>query len=277
MNRKLPRPTLRHSVVERLRFVDARLFWDARINRSDLIKEFAVSPAQAAADFREYLALSLSGVHYDTRAKAYVATKKFEPVFGKPEARAELQRFLVDGDPLVAELNRLDRPVDSSVAAAVRRAARDGQKIKVQYQSLTQPNPSWRWIAPSRLVSDGQRWHVRAWCCREQEWKDFVLARILDIIEAEPAGSLPADLDWTETVTLVLLPAEHLSKGQKASVMREFAMRNGRLRVAVPRAMKIYAVRRWGLDRPEARLTLVEVEDTSEQRQGAGNEPTNSF
>lgn len=270
MNRKLPSPTLRHSVVERLRFIDARLFWDAKINRSDLINEFAVSPAQSAADFREYLAQSPSGVHYDTRAKAYVATSEFEPVFGKPDARAELERFLVDGDPLVAELARLERPIDPTLTASVRRAARDGQKIRVQYQSFTQPNPSWRWIAPSRLVSDGQRWHVRAWCYREQQWKDFVLARILDVTEAEAAELLPPDSDWSETVTLVLLPADHLSKGQKASVMREFAMRSGRLVATVPRAMKIYAVRRWGLDRPEARLRLVGAVESKKRKQGAG-------
>ena len=68
----------------------------------------------AAADFREYLARSPNGVRYDTRAKAYVATSKFEPVFGEPNARAELERFLVDGDPLVAELTRLERPIDPS-------------------------------------------------------------------------------------------------------------------------------------------------------------------
>jgi hypothetical protein len=257
MNRKLPRRALRHSVVERLRFIDARLFWDAIINRSDLINEFAVSPAQSAADFREYLARSPNGVRYDTRAKAYVATSKFEPVFGEPNARAELERFLVDGDPLVAELTRLERPIDPSLTATVRRAARDSQKLRVQYQSFTQPNPSWRWLAPSHLVNDGQRWHIRAWCYREQQWKDFVLARILDIKDVEAAELLPPDADWIETVTLVLSPAEHLSKGQKASVMREFAMRNGRLAVTVPRAMKIYAVRRWGLDSPEARLRLI--------------------
>jgi hypothetical protein len=257
MNKKLPSPTLRHSVVERLRFIDARLFWDARINRSDLINEFAVSPAQSAADFREYLAQSPNGVRYDTRAKAYVTTNQFKPVFGKPDARAELERFLVDGDPLVAELTRLERPIDPGLTAIVRRAARDSQKLKVQYQSFTQPNPSWRWLAPSQLVNDGQRWHIRAWCYREKQWKDFVLARILDITEVEAAELLPPDADWIETVTLVLLPAEHLSKGQRASVMREFAMRNGRLVVTVPRAMKIYAVRRWGLDSPEARLRLV--------------------
>ncbi len=85
-----------------------------------------------------------------------------------------------------------------------------------------------------------------------------MLARIIDIRAAEQAGDLPPDADWNEIVKMVLRPAEHLSAKQKASVAREFAMKNGRLVVRLPRAMRIYALSRWGLDRPGARLQLVE-------------------
>ena len=255
-----------HSVSERLRFIDGRLFWDARINRSDLIKEFSVSPAQAASDFREYLALSPKGVQYDTRAKAYIAVSEFEPVFGLPDARAGLQKLLDKGDPIVSELKRLERPLNPTVASEIRRNAKEHHKIQVFYQSFTQPDPSWRWIAPSRLVSDGQRWHVRAWCYRHGNWKDFVLARILELRQTEPAGELPIDVDWIEMQTVVLVPADHLSPGQKASVMREFAMQDGRLVVDIPRAMKIYAVHQWGLNRPDSRLRELSASTTLLQK-----------
>lgn len=258
MNRSLPSNKFRHSVAERLRFIDTHLFWNARINRSDLIEAFAVSPAQAASDFRDYLSLSPEGVHYDTRAKAYVADDDFVPAFGAPDAGAGLNAFKVSGDPLVAELTRLERPIDAAVAARVRRAARDQEKIRVHYQSFTKPQPSWRWVAPARLISDGQRWHMRAWCYRDCVWKDFVLARILEIGESGTSGDLPVDRDWIEAVELVLVPSERLSKGQRASVVREYRMTDGCLRITLPRALKLYALRRWGLDRPESRLVLAE-------------------
>jgi predicted DNA-binding transcriptional regulator YafY len=105
-------------------------------------------------------------------------------------------------------------------------------------------------------VSDGERWRARCWCYEHNEWRDFVLARIAAIHGAEPAGTLPRDNDWDDAHRLVLKPAEGLSKGQRATVIREYAMKAGRLVVTIPRAMRLYAIRRWGLDRPTTRLEL---------------------
>lgn len=250
-----------HSAVERLRFIDRELFWEARINRADLIAAFKISPAQAALDFKAYLDLSggeRGGVGYDTRAKCYVALERFRPQFGTPDAGAKLELLEAGGDTMTAALPRLARPVDAATAARVRRAARDGERLDILYQSFTRPEASRRWIAPGRLVSDGERWHVRAWCFREGAWRDFVLARILDVARATaPAGPLPPDTEWTTTIELVLAPARHLSKGQRQSVAREFDMTNGRLVVTLPKALRIYAIHHWGLDRPDTRLTIL--------------------
>ncbi len=250
-----------HSTVERLRFIDCRLFWEARVNRADLMVAFKISPAQAALDFKAYLALSggeRGGVGYDTRAKCYVALERFRPHFGTPDPGAALEALGADGDAMTAALPRLARPVDASTAARVRRAARDGERLDILYQPFTRPQSSRRWIAPARLVSDGERWHVRAWCFRERSWRDFVLARVLDVAPAAaPAGPLPPDTEWSTTIELVLAPARHLSKGQRLSVAREFDMTNGRLVVTLPKAMRIYAIHHWGLNRPDTRLTIL--------------------
>ena len=266
MNKTDQLSALRHGALERLRFIDARLFWEARINRADLISAFAVSPAQAALDFREYLKLSLGGVSYDTRAKAYVAGHDFVPLFGVPDAATTFKSLGEGNDPWTFRLPELDRPLDAATAARVRRAARDRQRILVEYQSFTKPDAAQRWIAPARLINDGQRWHMRGWCFQRHEWRDFVLARIAVILAAEPAGELPVDREWDETIELNIRPAARLSKGQQESVKREFAMVGGTLSITLPRAMRIYAVRRWGLDRADSRLELViEARDEDEK------------
>ncbi|MDX2308769.1 MAG: WYL domain-containing protein [Hyphomicrobium sp.] len=249
---------MRHGALDRLRFIDARLFWEARINRADLIDAFAISQAQAALDFRAYLALSGHGVVYDTRAKSYVTTDAYEPAFPQADGRKELSKFAAAGDPLTATLPRLERLLNARIAAKVRRAARDSQRLLIDYQSFTEPKTCRRWIAPARLISDGERWHARAWCFKRLEWRDFVLARILAIHDEEPASDLPVDTDWEEMVELQLSPASHLSPSQRVSVEREFAMTDGCLVVQMRRAMLIYARRRWGLDRPDARLAVEE-------------------
>jgi predicted DNA-binding transcriptional regulator YafY len=107
-------------------------------------------------------------------------------------------------------------------------------------------------------VSDGERWHARCWCYEHKEWRDFVLARVAAIHDAEPAGPLPRDSEWEDAYRLVLKPAQGLSKGQRATVIREYAMKAGRLVVTIPRAMRLYAIRKWGLDRSTTRLEIIE-------------------
>ena len=267
MDRNDPTSSLRHGVLERLRFIDARLFWEARINRADLIDTFAVSPAQAALDFKEYLKLAGAGVVYDTRSKAYVTQASFKPAFGPPDTGKALEDLAAAGDSWIATLPRLERPLDPHIAARVRLAARNGERLRIEYQSFTRPEARLRWIAPRRLVSDGERWHARSFCFEHNEWRDFVLGRIAGIEAAQPAGQLPRDNEWEDAYRLVLKPADGLSKGQRATVIREYAMTAGRLVVSIPKAMRLYAIRRWGLDRPTTRLAI--IEDERETRDGA--------
>ena len=248
--------SLRHGVLERQRFIDAHLFWESRINRADLIAAYSVSPAQAALDFREYLKRACRGVVYDTKSKAYVTTAAFAPAFGLPEASKFLADLSALGDPWTFTLPKLERPLDPVVVARVRHAARNRERLRIDYQSFTKPEPARRWIAPARLISDGERWHARCWCYENGEWRDFVLARISSIRASEPAANLPPDRDWDETVDLILKPAAELSKGQKATVIREYAMKAGQLVTTIPRAMRLYAIRRWGLDRPTTRMQI---------------------
>lgn len=251
-------PPFRHGAFERLRFIEDRLYWEARINRSDLIDSFGISPAQAAIDFREYLKLAGDGVTYDTRAKAYLASSSFKPVLQEIDARERLIELAQNGDPFTVQLPQLNRSLPGDIAARIRRAARDGRRIRIEYQSLTRPKPKMRWIAPSRLVSDGERWHARAWCYERKEWRDFVLARILSLKGEEPAGEVPHDDEWDTKVALVLRPASWLSKEQKSAVAHEYGMKSGVLTIVISKALRLYAVRRWGLDHKDARLEIVE-------------------
>jgi hypothetical protein len=253
-----PLTAIKHAALGRLRFIDEKLFWEARCNRADLIEAFGISPAQAALDFREYMSRAGDKVSYDPRAKAYVAHDDFEPVLDGTDAGRALDLFASQRDPWTTALPHLERQLAGKTAANIRRAARHHLRLSIDYQSMTGPKPQRRWIAPSMLVSDGERWHARAWCYTRQEWRDFVLARILSIRGSEPAGSLPDDAEWLTSVTLVLRPAARFSDAQRAAISREYAIGREGLRITIPLAMRIYAIRRWGLDRKDSKLECVE-------------------
>jgi len=125
----------------------------------------------------------------------------------------------------------------------------------VQYQSLSNPEPRWRWIAPHAIAFDGFRWHTRALCLTDECFKDFLFSRILDIRGSRESGtSAHDDRDWHSEVTLEVAPHPELSETQARVIALDYGMRGGKAKIRVRRALLYYALKRLGLDTaPEAR------------------------
>lgn len=252
-------PTPRYAYEARQRFLDGLLFWEGRVNRRDLIDTFRVSQPQAALDLKAYLAALPPGqVTYDTRQRRYEAAATFEPLFGPPALESWLERSRQAG--LAAEvLPTLDRPLDVGLMARLYRAIRDRKTVHVAYQTMRRATAEDRSITPTAFVSDGQRWHVRAYCHLREAYRDFVLSRIAltpNQVSETATADLPLDSDWCSWVTLRLAPAAHLEENQKRAVCWDYGI-DGELSVTVRQALEFYAMRRWGLDRPESRLSVI--------------------
>ncbi len=247
----------------RLRYLDKLLFWEGRVNRSDLIGRFQISPAQAALDLKSYLEIAPKGsVAYDTRAKRYEAAARFKPAFEVPSAEDWLRHSSEQCPERVDVLPALGRCTDVATLATVHRAIRDDFALQISYQSMTDIVPKVRWIAPRALASDGLRWHARAYCFLHEEYRDFVLTRM--VVDAggnkarghRPAGDLPDDQEWLSFVEFELCPANSLGKAQAAAIRREYGFKGDTLTVRVRQALVFYAIRRWGLDRSDSRLEI---------------------
>jgi len=123
------------------------------------------------------------------------------------------------------------------------------EAIEVFYQSMSSPDPVWRWIEPHALVFDGFRWHARAHCPRSGAFKDFVLSRITESRSSKPADARSLDdSDWEEQVDLQIAPHPELSAGQRKAIELDYGMENGLTIIPVRRAMLYYALKRLGLD-----------------------------
>src|SRR5262249_54428183 len=113
----------------------------------------------------------------------------------------------------------LRRRLEPCILRRILDAIRTGASIHVSYQSMSRPEPTWRWISPHALGFDGFRWHARAWCHTRVAFRDFVLARILEIGNAEPSRINPADdKGWQHQVTLRLAPHPALQDGTRRAV-----------------------------------------------------------
>lgn len=255
-------------IEQRLRFIESRLFWIGFINRRDLVEHFQITPAIASSDLAEYQALAKGNAVYDKNAKVYRAGREFRPLFPNPSLSAlHAHALLQDGTAPLDSLSRIppvvERVADPVVARNLASACRDGFALRIHYHSMAHPKGDWRWIEPRFLVTDGIRWHVRAWCRSREDFRDFVLSRI-DRAD-EPAPSTAAerrDVDWEMIDEVILQAHPSLSAAQRALVERDHQMQDGRLVLPCRRALLWYVLRNLGLDiedgPPRQLLSLVD-------------------
>jgi len=259
---------LRWGVAQRLEFIEFRLFWEGHVNRIDVMQQFGLSVNQASADMNRYIGFAPDNMVYDKSARTYVRGPEFKPVFDKLDAGRYLAQLcsvadgLLDhGDCWIADPPSYDaaptpaRGINPQILREVLAAIRHDEAIEVKYQSLSRPEPNWRWIAPHAIGFDGFRWHTRAFCKTDEVFKDFLLSRIIDTrgVSGSEVTDV-ADADWQEHVTLEIGPHPGLSENQKKVIAIDYGMRGGTAKIKVRRALLYYALKRLGLDTdPDAR------------------------
>ena len=253
---------LRWGVERRLEFIEFRLFWEGHVNRGDLMEAFGVSVNQASTDLNRYIGMAPDNMVYDKSARTYIRGSKFAPLFLKPDASRYLSqlRSVADGildraDAWIGQFPSYDaaptpvRGVNAKTLRSVVAAIRRSEAVEVKYQSLSRPEPRWRWIAPHAIGFDGFRWHARAFCLTDQSFKEFLLSRIIETRGTKPSevGS-DSDADWNEQVTLEIGPHPELSETQQKVIALDYGMQGGKAKIKVRRALLYYALRRLGLD-----------------------------
>lgn len=253
---------LRWGVEQRLEFIEFRLFWEGRVNRGDLTTAFGVSVNQASTDLNRYIGIAPDNMVYDKSARTYVRGAGFAPLYLQPDASRYLSQLRSVSDGI---LDRSDawigqfpsyaaaptpvRGVNAKTLRSVVAAIRRSEAIEVKYQSLSRPEPRWRWIAPHAIGFDGFRWHTRAFCLTDQSFKDFLLSRIIETrgTKLSEVGA-DRDADWNEQVTLEIGPHPELSDTQQKVIALDYGMRSGRAKIPVRKALLYYALKRLGLD-----------------------------
>ena len=243
---------------ERLAHIEFRAYFLGRVGRKELTTRYGIKDAAATRDFTKYNELAPKNLIYDTRAKIYIPSDSFNPIFKYSINRVLSTLAEGFGDGLKenyeiglqcetpAQLNkpRLD------ILAIISRAIINNNVVEIGYRSLSSGETR-REIIPFALIDNGLRWHIRAYDRRRTRFTDFVITRIdkpkiLEnsiVLDHEQSSN---DDQWNKKVLLELIP--HPSLKYKETILKDYGMKDGVLKIQMRAAVAGYVLRRWNVD-----------------------------
>ncbi|SFP41655.1 WYL domain-containing protein [Nitrosomonas cryotolerans] len=250
-----------HAQRERLAFIDFCLQYHGAVGRGELMAHFGTAVASGARDFALYRERAPNNLVLRHGNKRYYRTDCFQPLFHH-DSRAVLNTLAHGFDdgltmPQVESGFCEDVPdlIASSqgVLATLSRAINQGQAVRLAYLPLNS-GQSERVIVPHSIINNGQRWHVRGFCRKQNQFRDFVCTRVTNShINDTPVVAHEqqvADTEWNHWLTLELVP--HPGHRHPEAVALDFNMSREnnqpvrRLKIRVARAG--YLLHHWQVD-----------------------------
>ncbi|MFL1515104.1 WYL domain-containing protein [Pseudomonas prosekii] len=255
--------TVRWDLALRYRLIETVAWWEGRLTTGHLIQSFGISRQQASKDINAYINdHAPENLTYDKQIKGYVPSPKFKPRFIDDSANAYLHLLnqthsraehveglaLAYAHTLVLEVP--DRTIRPEILRPLLKACRDGLRLEVEYVSLANPITEIRLIAPHTLIYTGMRWHVRAYCEKNGQYRDFVLSRLRGVPEllGQSPNLIVDDIDWNTEVSVIIEPDSRLRPEQKEIIEADFGMKNGALTIPTRRALMGYVLQRFQID-----------------------------
>lgn len=210
--------------------------------------KFGISLPQASADFAAYLLKNPLAASYDVRQKRYNALPSFRTIYAKPDFASGAIAFLNQRSraSIIEKAARIDLPeraMRPSVIQTLVRAVVSDEAVEIVYHSVHSSTARMRLVFPHAFAHDGYRWHVRAFCMDNRDYRDFVVGRI-ESCRLSQGRAKPAifDRDWNTWTILRLRPHRGLTKQQRIAIIRDFGMTRGQCTLRVRKALLGYTL-----------------------------------
>lgn len=263
MKRKQSIAQIRWDLALRYRLIETVVWWEGRLTTGHLMQSFGISRQQASKDINTYINdYAPKNLVYDKHLKGYKPSQQFQPLFIDASASAYLHMLdqnrerapHIEGLALAYAHTEVlqvpDRSVRPEVLRPILRACREQLRLETEYVSFTTPIAEQRVMVPHTLVYTGMRWHVRAYCEKHRDFRDFVLSRFRgepDIIDESSLGA-EQDSAWNTAVEVVFEPDSRLKPAQKQIIESDYGMQDGQLRVPSRGALVQYVLQRYQID-----------------------------
>ncbi|MCG8910287.1 WYL domain-containing protein [Pseudomonas sp. DP-17] len=254
---------VRWDLALRYRLIETIAWWEGRLTTGHLMQSFGISRQQASKDINTYInEHAPQNLTYDRHLKGYVPSLSFRPLFIDGSASAYLHLLdqnkqkepHIEGLALAyahTEVLKVpDRSVRPEVLRPLLKACREGLRLECEYVSLANPKPETRLIAPHTLVYTGMRWHARAFCEKNLDYRDFVLSRFRDQPDVLDTSNYlrDQDADWLAEVDVIIEPDPRLKPDQRKIIEVDYGMQDGSLVIPSRGALVQYVLQRYQID-----------------------------
>lgn len=263
---------LNYDLVKRFHFIELIVFWENRLTTKHIQQHFNISRSSASKYIQDYLKLYPDFLIYNNSKKGYQATKFFVPKYGKKDLGTYLSitqqgiqseyytHFTSMQSPLV--------PVNPKRVSGILYALKHKQRIDVGYASVSSPEFESRIISPHNLVFDGTRWHVRAYCEKNRDFRDFVLTRFNGECEVEGPAKYDQQHDtlWQTQLTVSIEPDPRLTPNKARIIALDHQMNqdsngNYKRNISTRAALLLYLLKQLRVDsyqtNPEAQQIIL--------------------
>lgn len=225
---------------KRLWFIELIAWWEGRIASSHLIKQFGISRTQAQNDIACYQSLQPNNLQYHASHKGFLPQQSFVQAYISGDV-VEYLNWVSHKDAITdistvlpyTTLALPKRQVSADIIRVLVSAIRQQRRVEVDYVSVSNPDRQGRIIVPHHFVSTGLRWHLRAFCEKSNQYRDFVLSRFRGVPDLLNKTSISATQDkgWNTQLCLEFQPDPRLKPAQQDVLAHDYQMQHGKLHI----------------------------------------------
>lgn len=218
---------------QRLSQLELLLRWEGSLNNARLRQLFGLGFVRASQWIREFRDRSPRWLRWDSKTRSYRATLEAYERTRDDKQRLEdaesLARYLAlvglqhAGPVIWGAFPDFSAP-SPHIFAVLTQAALTQRAVEITYRSMREPVPHKRVISPHSIIRAGRRWHARAYCSTNKDFRDHALGRIVDVKLLEnPAERLEQDDNaWTTRVPVRLIAHPDLTPDQESLIRHEY-------------------------------------------------------
>jgi len=213
---------------QRLREIETLLLWEGEVGNSRLRDLYAIGIGAASILLRGYREQFPNYCNWNSIRRVFELDQEHARPTLTSGAIGDYSQLLDRGalvdDSVIHDAHIDLTAVNHQIFSTFHKACSRRLGVETLYASVTTPVPKSRLLFPHALVRAGRRWHIRAFDCQSQEFRDFTLGRVMaaSLTGACPVVDANMDAAWHTDVSFQIVPHPKLDDFASEVIRREY-------------------------------------------------------